>query len=113
MKSLCVYNTKNKNCNGIYVYKKDEEIKKNLAHPICSNYNYWVNEVNPDYTIQYFGSLGHYGIYYKKRNYFSEKQLDKRYNRKRYPNRDDSEWINYNTYYPEAGDSNPKIIVLD
>ena len=29
--NLCVYNTNNKNCNGIYVYKKDEEIKK-LPH---------------------------------------------------------------------------------
>lgn len=113
MKNLCIYNTNNKNCNGIYIYKQKNEIKNKLAHPICSNYNYWQNELNSDYSIQYFGSLGHYGIYYKKKNYFSEKQLDKRYNKNRYPNRKNNEWINYSCYYPEAGSNNPKIIVLD
>ena len=113
MKNLCIYNTNNKNCNGIYIYKQKNEIKNKLAHPICSNYNYWQNELNSDYSIQYFGSLGHYGIYYKKKNYFSEKQLDKRYNKNRYPNRKNNEWINYSCYYPEAGSKNPKIIVLD
>ena len=114
MKNLCVYNTLNKYCNGVYIYKRQEEIKKNkLAHPICLYYNYWENESNPDYSIQYFGSIGHYGIYYKKQNYYSEKIKDKRYNRNRYPYRNDNEWINYNIYYSEAGRNNPKIVVLN
>ena len=112
MKNLCIYNTNNKNCNGIYIYKQKNEIKNKLAHPICSNYNYWENELNSDYSIQYFGSLGHYGIYYKKKNYFSEKQLDKRYNKNRYPNRNSDEWISYYKYYSSAGDEKPKLVVL-
>ena len=113
MKNLCVYNTLNKYCNGVYIYKRQEEIKKNkLAHPICLYYNYWENESNKDYTIQYFGALGHYGIYYKKRNYFSEKKIDKKYNKNRYPNRNSNEWVSYYKYYSEAGAETPKIIVL-
>ena len=113
MKNLCVYNTNNKNCNGIYIFKKKNEIKKNnLAHSICLYYNYWEHELNEDYTIQYFGALGHYGIYYKKRNYFSEKKIDKKYNKNRYPNRNSNEWVSYYKYYSEAGAETPKIIVL-
>ena len=114
MKNLCVYNTLNKNCNGVYIYKTKNKIKKNkLAHSICLYYNYWENELNPDYTIQYFGSLGHYGIYYKKQNYFSEKNEDRRYNKKRYPYKNNNQWISYYKYYNEAGINTPKIIILD
>lgn len=114
MKDLCVYNTLNNKCNGVYKYKKLNEInKKKLAHSICIYYNYWEHESNPDYTIQYFGSLGHYGLYYKKQNYYSEKKTDKRYNKKRYPYRNNNEWISYYKYYNEAGKSCPKMCVLD
>lgn len=114
MKKLCVYNTLNKNCNGIYVFKESTKIKQNqLAHPICKYYNYWEHESNPDYSIQYFAAYGHYGIYFKKQNYFSEKKVDNRYNRNRYPARNNNEWISYYKYYNKAGKQTPSIIVLE